>query len=130
MNEALETAIHQASKSVEQFRHGAVVMQGAQILAVGRNRNDNPCGLWSIHAEMDALWKLGPEPPRPLHVVVVRLKHPRPDDRHAARHGHWHELGLSRPCPACQKLLRRKGVRRVTYSTGDPSVPLGVEFLN
>lgn len=115
MNEALAVATGEALKSTETFRLGAVLMEGGKVVASGRNRNLNPCGLPSIHAEMDAAWRVsrGRSPSR---VVVVRLQ----------RNG---ELGLSRPCRSCQRALHRLGVTRMTYSTGDPRAPLATEPL-
>lgn len=114
MNEAVAHAIDQARKCVETFRHGAVLLEGSRIVATGRNRNQNACGLMSIHAEMDAAWKVKPWSASPSHVVVVRLRRDR-------------AFGYSRPCPACLRALRKKGVRKMTYTTGDPACPLVTE---
>ena len=111
LKEAVHHAIQEAQKSVETFRHGAVLLEGRCIVASGRNKNDNPCGLNSIHAEMDAVWKTKWAPRgRFLHMVVVRLRQDQ-------------EFGMSRPCLSCQRLLRRQGISRVTYSTGDERNP-------
>lgn len=116
MDAALAEAVGQASKCVETFRHGAVLLEGSRIVAAGRNRNQNACGLMSIHAEMDAAWKVKPWSASPSHVVVVRLRRD-------------HGFGYSRPCHACREALRRKGVQRMTYTTGDPLCPLATEHL-
>lgn len=114
MNVAVELAIHEASRSLETFRHGAVVLCGNRIIATGRNKNVNPCGLSSIHAEMNALWKV--RDATDVHVVVVRLR------RVKGRPG-VESLACSKPCKACQNLMRRRGVGRVTFSTGDSDQP-------
>lgn len=118
MQDALTCAVAQAAKSAETFRHGAVLLSGSRIVATGRNRNINSCGLPSIHAEMDAAWKVRRHAPgSQLHVVVVRL---RRDGR---------GFGYSRPCAACVRALLRLGVTRATYTTGDPEVPLATEAI-
>ena len=116
MDRALALAVEQALKGVETFRHGAVLLQGSRVLAAGYNRNQNACGLTSIHAEMDAAWKVKRWAAAPSHVVVVRLLRD-------------HGYGYSRPCRACREALRRKGVRRMTYTTGNPQSPLATELL-
>ncbi len=113
--EALVAARHEATKSVETFRLGAAVLCGRSVVARGRNRNSNACGLPSIHAEMDAVWKAAGgrnKEGKRLHVVVVRL----------LRDGST--TACSKPCASCTRALARLGVARVTYTTGDPGQPL------
>lgn len=114
--EALACAVAQARKCTETYRLGAVVMHGSSIVACGRNRNMNACGLSSIHAEMDAVWRVKGRAMKNCHVLVVRLRQDI-------------EFGLSRPCAACARKLLRLGIWRVTYSTGDPGQPLVTEDL-
>lgn len=109
MDEALALARREALKSAEQFRLGAAVLRRRAVVATGRNRAANPCGLWSVHAEMDALWKT--KRGGGLHLVVVRV----------LRDG---SAAMSKPCHACARALARAGVRKVTYTTGDPARPL------
>ncbi len=111
---AVERATAQASKSVETFRHGAVLLCGKKLVATGRNKNINACGLSSIHAEMDATWKA--KTVMGTHIVVVRLRRDQ-------------LFGYSRPCAACVRALAQSGVRRMTYTTGDPEQPLATECL-
>jgi tRNA(Arg) A34 adenosine deaminase TadA len=106
-------AAQEALKSAETFRLGAVLMCDRHVVALGRNRNINPCGTSSIHAEMDALWKAGRHLKRAkLHLVVVRVLR---DDRTTA---------CSKPCGVCTAALARRGIGKVTYTTGDPERPL------
>ena len=115
MEDGVACAVRQAALSVETFRLGAVLCSGRRVVAMGRNRNDNTCGLASVHAEMDALWKVCAMP-KNARLVVVRLRRDQ-------------DYGCSRPCEACMAVLRRRGVRRVTYSTDDPSRPFVTEAL-
>lgn len=117
MEDAVTRAVAQARKSSETFRHGAVLLSGRAVVAVGRNRNINSCGLSSIHAEMDAAWKAPARKLRGGHIVVVRLRRDQ-------------DFGGSRPCVACARALLRMGVKRVTYSTDDPAAPLVTEALH
>lgn len=110
MEQALALAHKEALKSVEQFRLGAAVLRRRSVVATGRNRNINACGLSSIHAEMDALWRSGSK--KGVHLVVVRVM----------RDGE--ATGLAKPCAACERALARVGVRKVTYTTGDAARPV------
>ncbi len=109
----------EALKSVETFRLGAVLVHRRAVVSRGHNRNINSCGLASIHAEMDAVWKarqllLGRAA---VHLVVVRVLR---DNITTA---------CSKPCPACTAALARAGVSKVTYTTGDASAPLATMLL-
>ena len=108
-------AVRQATLSVETFKLGAALCIGRRVVAVGRNRNANACGLASVHAEMDALWKVCAVP-KNARLVVVRLRRDQ-------------DFGCSRPCQACMAALRRRGVRHVTYSTDDPARPFVTEAI-
>lgn len=110
MHEALRKARDEALKSVETFRLGAAILRRKTVVATGRNRNSNSCGLNSIHAEMDAVFKC--RDLKNAHIVVVRVM----------RDGET--MGLSKPCDACSRALAKFGVRRVTYTTGDPRSPV------
>ena len=103
---AVRMAEEQARKSAETFRLGAVLLRGRKVVACGRNRNDNACGLDSIHAEMDAVFRAGAfRRGSGGHLVVVRI----------LRNG---EIACSRPCAACLSALAKRGVAKVTYADG------------
>ena len=105
-----DMACAEALKSRETFRLGAVVVRHSAVIATGHNRNLNNCGLSSIHAEMDALWKT--RCTKNATVVVVRL----------LRDG---SLACSKPCVACHKALKRARVSKVVYTTGCTHEPFG-----
>lgn len=120
MDDAVSRAHREALKSAEQFRLGAALLHGRSVVASGRNRNVNSCGLHSIHAEMDAVWayrRAATRATHKLHLVVVRVL--RDGDTTAC----------SKPCAACAKALMRQGITKVTYTTGDPSRPLATAVL-
>lgn len=105
-------AAHAAAlKSTETFRLGAALVHRRAVVSTGHNRNLNSCGLASIHAEMDAVWKARPLP-ESTHLVVVRV----------LRDGIT--TGCSKPCPACASALARAGVSKVIYTTGDAAAPV------
>ena len=116
---AVGLAAQEALKSAETFRLGAALVCNRHVIALGRNRNINPCGTSSIHAEMDALWRAGRHLRRkvPLHLVVVRVLR---DGRTTA---------CSKPCDVCAAALVRRGIAKVTYTTGDPASPLATVLL-
>ena len=118
MDDAVARARREALKSAEQFRLGAALLDRRRraVIASGRNKNCNSAGLASIHAEMDAVWKCRHRSSfDSLHLVVVRV----------LRDGTT--MACSKPCPSCAAALARLGIRKVTYSTGDPRRPLATE---
>lgn len=61
----------------------------------------------NIHAEMDAIERLDENiDVSRCRMYVVRIK----------KAGH---VGMARPCPMCEAMLRRKGLRRVFYTIND-----------
>lgn len=122
LHAALHAARAEAAKSTETFRLGAAVLSGRSVVSRGRNRNSNACGLPSIHAEMDAMWRCRGRQHRhihhKLHLVVVRVLR---DNETTA---------CSKPCAACTRALARLGVARVTYTTGDPQHPVHTDYLS
>lgn len=119
ISEGFEVAYAEARKSVEVFRLGAAFVHRARVVSRGRNKTWNSCGLPSVHAEMDAAWKLPPSSSaRDAHLVVVRLMR------------NSETMGLSKPCAACMRSLVRLGVGKITYTTGDPTTPFETIRLN
>lgn len=113
-SEAVLLATQEALKSTEAFRLGAVVLRKGSVVGRGRNRNVNPCGLPSIHAEMNAVWTVPTKnlPKKHLHLVVVRVL------KDCAT------MACSKPCEACSRALIKRGFSTVTYTTGDPHRPV------
>lgn len=116
VDDAISVAYDEAMKSVETFKLGAAVVRRKSVVAFGRNKNTNSFGLPSIHAEMDACWKLDKnERFKDLHLVVVRV----------TKTG----VACSKPCPACLRSMKRIGIRKITYTTGDPNEPFDTLLL-
>jgi cytidine deaminase len=77
-------------------RHAAIVYRGSNIVAMGVNHD-------RVHAEVQALKKLWPSERRGTRVVSLRL----------TRAGN---LGLAKPCKACEDFMRENGVKVCVYS--------------
>jgi tRNA(Arg) A34 adenosine deaminase TadA len=105
LDEAIEEAVELASRSNGPFRHGCVVMNGKKIVARGNNHVRKKIGTLSIHAEMDALWKMDADYSS-LKAIIVR----------SSKTG---MLGNSRPCDMCMNALRQHGVKTILYSTNN-----------
>lgn len=100
-------AIQQSSKSLMRFQVGAVIVKKGKILGFGYNkRKTHPRygskeGFHTLHAEGDALWcceKLGNDT-KGATIIVYR------------RGGY-----NSKPCPDCQRHIKRAGIKKVIYT--------------
>jgi deoxycytidylate deaminase len=60
----------------------------------------------TYHAEMNAIYRV---PKSQVKNAVMYVWRVRPDGT----------LGLSKPCEKCQRLIRKRGIRNVFYSTED-----------
>jgi deoxycytidylate deaminase len=113
----LDLATKVAESSDVTRQHGAVVVRGGRVLAVGVNRyrsrhtiiSDSPEYDPNIttHAEADALSRIAD--PSGVTIYVARV-----DSQGRPR--------FSRPCENCTKLLEEAGVKRVIYTTDQHKV--------
>jgi len=110
--EAIDIAIDQARKSNGSFKHGCVVMSGKNVIAKGNNHERNKVGTLSIHAEMDAIWRMDSDQYSNKKAVIVRLS------KRATK------LANSRPCSICMGLLKQHGITTIAYSTASGSIQL------
>lgn len=109
----LDVAVRMAETSEAEFKHGAVVVRGGRVLALGvnkwKNRDMPPTTSTeynphlTVHAEVDALSRV--KNARGATIYVARV----------SKHG---EERFSRPCPRCEKVLIAAGVKRVVYTVG------------
>lgn len=79
------------------YRHGAVALRSGAVVGKGYNHH-------GVHAEHSCLSGIWPNKRKGLTVWVGRL----------TKTGKWAD---SKPCPACETMLREAGVRKVVYST-------------
>ena len=109
----LEVASSQACKSPMGYRHGSVVFKGNKILGAGYNWPVAPPGgearRFSIHSERDALKGLRGDQIYGSDVFSVRV----------TKSG---GLANAAPCVGCQKLLKRKGIRKVYWFNGSGKI--------
>lgn len=109
----LDLAVRLAESSELEFKHGAVVVRGGSVLAVGvnkwKNRNLPPTPVTeynpnlTVHAEMDALSRIAN--PKGVTIYVARVN----------KHG---EERLSHPCENCEQKLMEAGVKKVIFTFG------------
>lgn len=108
----LDLALRVAESSDCKQKHGAVVVKGGRVMAIGLNkmRNDpavvesdrpgHKGTIFAVHAEIDALSRVSD--PRGAVVYVAR----------AGKSGE----ALSRPCDNCAIALIKAGVKSVCYT--------------
>lgn len=84
------------------FRHGAIVMKGGAIIALGHNKATE-------HAEVNALKKLHPNQRRGCKIVSIRV----------TKTG---KLAMAKPCPECEQYLRDNGVKTVIWTDSNSAI--------
>ncbi|ABT14670.1 hypothetical protein NY2A_B271R [Paramecium bursaria Chlorella virus NY2A] len=105
LDEAIESAIEQANRSSGPFKHGCVIMSGKKIIATGNNHTRRDIGTFSIHAEMDALWRISDSDLYDnMKAVIIRVTNTG-------------KLANSRPCEMCMAALKQHNIRTIVYST-------------
>ncbi|AGE54171.1 cytidine and deoxycytidylate deaminase [Paramecium bursaria Chlorella virus NY2B] len=105
LDEAVSIAINQANRSTGNFRHGCVILSGKKIIAEGHNHMRRDIGTFSVHAEMDGLWKIyDSDLYDNLKAVVIRITTTG-------------KLANSRPCEMCMAALRQHKIETIVYST-------------
>lgn len=94
--------IRAALRSLDYFRHGAIVTKGGNILATGYNHDHT-------HAEVAALSKLWPSKRAGCTVWSLRVTN-------------GGNLANGKPCPECLRYMLDAGVAKVVYSTADREI--------
>ena len=93
-----------AKRSPNKMQHGALVLDRKhKVLAYGNNYK-------FTHAEIAALRKIPERARQGTIIISVRLTQG------------GHDVSNARPCSACQKALKKYGVREVFYTTTDRTV--------
>ena len=105
----LARAVNVAKTSTENNLHGAVIVRGGRVLAVGVNsfRNDpntvsTPKRESSIHAEIAALKAMG-NTAKGATIYVARVN----------RQG---EERMSKPCTNCMDAIVKAGIKKIIYT--------------
>lgn len=101
------------SSSNEDYRHGALLLRGSNIIGLSTNKNRHAsfgnrfrqrnCGHATHHAELGCVLGLDRKKTMGATMYVCRI-------------GKGGELRLSKPCDMCAAVLRHVGVKRVFYS--------------
>ena len=102
----IDMAEDQANKSVQNFRHGAVLVKDGKIISKGYNKPITPDrpGQHSIHAEVNAIKNSGKSCENAI-LYVVRVN--------------TCGLANSKPCKHCLNFMKIMKVQRVFYSSDD-----------
>lgn len=102
-------ALRRSAQNVGKFQHtlGAVLVRGGSVLAWGTNDYNT-----GIHAEVDAILRCQADV--------------KGADLYVARHRKVSAYGMAKPCPKCEALIRKVGIRRVYFTTNDANNPVGV----
>lgn len=115
LNRYFELARRVANQSsYGKFRHGAVLVNGGNVINVSHNKNNtcsfgarfrNPnAGRATLHAELGCILNLEKDSTHNGDVYVVRINPAG-------------QLKNSKPCPMCQEAMRFVGIKRCFYST-------------
>jgi deoxycytidylate deaminase len=109
-DDLLERVTCLAKKSGMTHKHGAIIIKNNEIVAEGINHM-SPFFVhnYSIHAEIDALFKLKGKHKKFLEectLLVVRIGPPSSD----------YAFKLSKPCKTCESAILKSGIKRVYYS--------------
>lgn len=105
MDKFFNDAIQQSFKSSYKIKIGAVIVQKNKIVGKGFNisySTGNPHGD-GIHAEISAINHTTAKFRKNSTIVVGRLN----------KKG---ELAMSKPCHACETVLKKLGIKKVWYS--------------
>jgi deoxycytidylate deaminase len=101
----------------------AIIVKGGRVLSVGYNKSGTNAFVRyyqkiakheyceTTHAEQDAILKVRSKTDlRGSKIFVVRLR---------SSNSPLGELGLARPCPICEEVLKSYGIKRAYYSISD-----------
>jgi deoxycytidylate deaminase len=109
-HEEIEKLKKIANRSCLLHKHGACLMKGTKIISMGCNKYFK---IWdfegikvktTIHAEMETIANSYKKYVRGMDMMIIRI-------------GSSNTLRNSRPCSSCIETMKRKGIRKVYYST-------------
>lgn len=108
----LDKAIEVAKIPVSNFKHGAIIVKNGNPIGIGMNYTINDPAFLSdpvamkhaaVHAEVAALRACKKVNTKGAIAYVARV----------LKNG---EPRMSKPCPACQKVLKEAGIKKVFYT--------------
>lgn len=105
-----ERATQLAKTSTMTQKHSAIIVYQGKIVAEGVNHiEEYMAHCYSIHAEVDALFKLKHKGRKFLEdctMICVRVGSKNLE----------YPIKLSRPCPNCEKAIKQSGLKKIFYS--------------
>jgi deoxycytidylate deaminase len=104
-----------ALSTFDEYRHGAVLIKGGNVISVGCNKPG--------HNHFSSMIKGSPIGPHAEVVSILGMKRSKTmkSDVYVVRINKTEELRNSKPCPNCQETLRYVGIKRVFYSVDENS---------
>lgn len=112
----VESLIPIAMKSTVAQKHSAAVVRGNTVLALGFNKHANLTQTATIHAEMNALYRVPKQLRRRMDtydVFIIRVKQVN---------SNCFVLKNSKPCMHCLQSLLDRRIRRIFYSDENGSI--------
>ena len=108
--DVFERAMQLAKTSTMTQKHAAIIVYQGKIVAEGTNHIEEYMShCYSIHAEVDALFKLKHKGRKFLEdctMICVRV---------GSKHLEY-PIKLSKPCPSCEKAIKQSGLKKIFYS--------------
>lgn len=103
----IQAALEESWRSTYKFPLGAIIVKRGKIVGRGYNvvcyKGDKRAFLNGTHAEIAAINNTKPEDRVGASMYVVRWRKSK-------------TLGCAKPCDACEKVLRKLGIKYVYYS--------------
>lgn len=110
----IKVAIEEAEKSNFRYKVAAIIFKSNRIYAKGHNYQSRPNNnlhpmlrhpYFTIHAEIDAISKLGRDDYSNLDILIIRISGKK-----------IKKLAMAKPCIHCQKALEFINFRRIYFS--------------
>lgn len=122
----INVAIEQAQQSTMNFQHGAILTKGSKIISMGFNTSRSQflnINELCIHAEMEVIRKASNSKNIPINLKMKNM--PKPFLNNCSM---WvvriskadpYKLMYSKPCMKCIEQMKKLGIKKVYYSTGN-----------
>jgi deoxycytidylate deaminase len=110
LDNCIEKLVKLASNSPIQYKHGACLLKGNKSYSFGFNKFvkeiylNNQMIKFTVHAEMDALYRFGNKNIKGMDILIIRISKTN------------NNLKNSRPCNNCIEKMAQRGIRKVYYS--------------
>jgi len=120
----LNLALRVAETSEVNQKHGAVIVKGGSVLALGVNTYTNDPKVFPVdyfNESKNSLLRPNPEAIS-VHAEIAAIKRCKPETLagatiYIARISAGGSVGYSAPCDACAEALIQAGVKKIIYTT-------------